>query len=432
MQFAISLPWWGLLLLAAAVVAVAWASYSGSHRPLTGRRRAALSLLRALTLLLVVTCLLGPVRVMPPEATSDAVVPVLVDVSRSMRLADADGRPRIDAARDVVQHDVLPGLAGHFRSEVWTFGSSLAQGPAATQTFTATDGRSDLSGALRALRERYRDRRVAAIVVVSDGGDTGRDEAANSVDAADAPVFAVGVGAPRAAADFEVIDVSAGEATLTDSSVDLTVSAVSRGAAKPFDIRVLENGRPIDVRRVTPAVEGSPVREVFTVSPARETPTQYTVEIPSATGELVLENNRRSILVEPPGRRRRVLVVEGAPGFEHSFVKRALAADPGFEVDAVVRKGRDARGEATYFVQSTDARAPQLASGFPDDRKTLFQYDVLVLANIEGDALSRADLEMAAAVRGPARRWAARAGREVVRSAGAARLPRSKRCSRSR
>lgn len=396
MTFALALPWWVLTLLAAAVIAVAWASYSGAIVPLPLGRRTALSALRALTLLLLVACLLRPVRVMPPEATSDAVVPILVDVSRSMQLADADGRPRIDAARGLLERDLLAGLSGRFRSDVWTFGNTLTQAAAGTPIPSATDGRSDLSGALRAVRERYRDRRVAAIVVISDGGDTGREEAANAVDAGAAPVFTVGVGTPRVASDFEVTDVSAGDGAMADSSIDLTVAAVSRGADAPFDLRVLENGRPIDLRRVTPAGDGSPIRAVFTVSPARDMPTEYTVEIPSASGELVLENNRRGVLVEPAGRRRRVLVVEGAPGFEHSFVKRALAADSGLEVDSVVRKGQDVRGDGTYFVQSTDARAPRLASGFPEDRKTLYEYDVLVLANMEGDALTRADLEMAA------------------------------------
>ena len=99
------------------------------------------------------------------------------------------------------------------------------------------------------------------------------------------------------------------------------------------------------------------MRAVITVSPPRETATLYTVEIPSASGELVLENNRRSVLVEPPGRRRRCSWLKGAPGFEHTFIKRALLLDPGIEVDSVVRKGRDAQGDATYFVQSVPRRA---------------------------------------------------------------------------
>jgi uncharacterized membrane protein len=394
MQFAISFPWWVLVLLAAAAVAVAWGSYAGAIVPLRRRPRATLAALRAVTLLLLLVCLLRPVRVVPPAPGSDAVVPVLVDVSRSMGLADVDGVRRIDAARDLLRTRIEPALQHSFRPELWTFGDVLAQ--PTDGALTATARRSDLADALRALRERYRERRVAGIVLISDGGETGTGDAAAVAGEAALPVYALGLGSPQIASDHEVIDVSAGELALADSSVDISVSAVNHGSSRPFDLRVLENGRPIDLRRVTPAADGSPVRALFTVSPPRDTAALYTVEIPSAPGELVLENNRRSVLVEPPGRRRRILMVEGAPGFEHSFIKRSLDVDPGIELDSVVRKGRDARGASTYFVQSTEGRAPRLATGFPQDRLAMYEYDGVILANVEPDALSRPQLQMLA------------------------------------
>jgi uncharacterized membrane protein len=394
MQFAIALPWWTLLLIAAAVCVVAWACYAGAIVGLPKGQRAALTTLRALTLLLLVACLLRPVRVMPPDSSSDVVVPVLVDVSRSMRLSDMEGRTRIDAARDLIDRQIRPALARRFVPELWTFGDTLEQSDSASMSATA--GRSDLSGALRALRDRYRERKVAAVVVMSDGGDTGAQDAAAAVDAGGAPIYAVGVGAARVASDLEVLDVSAGEMAVADSSVDISVAAVNRGGNAPFDVRVLENGRPIDLRRVVPAGDGGPVRAVFTVAPPRDAATVYTVEVPSAPDERVLENNRRSVLVAPAGRRRPVLMIEGAPGFEHSFIKRALADDPGLELDSVVRKGRDATGAATYFVQASEARASRLAAGFPQEREALYEYDALILANVEADALSRPQLQMIA------------------------------------
>jgi uncharacterized membrane protein len=393
MQFATAPPSWMLLLLAAGIMLIAWASYAGAIVPLGSRRRAALVGLRALTLLLLVSCLLRPVRIIPPDREADAVVPILLDASRSMSLSDVDGQPRIEAARQLLQQ-IQPALQQRFRTEVWTFGDDLAR--LETDGVPATQRHSDLSGALRALRERYRERRVAGVLVFSDGGDTGTQEAATAVEDGAVPVYAVGVGAPRVDADLEVLDVSAGELALAESSIDLTVAAISRGSAAPFDIRILENGRPIDVRRVTPAGDGSPVRAVFTVSPPRETAAVYTVEIPSAAGELVGDNNRRSVLVEPPGPRRRILMIEGAPGFEHAFIKRALSTDSGIELDSVGRKGRDSRGDATYFVQADGARAPRLATGFPQERAALYEYDAVILANLEGDALSRGQLQMLA------------------------------------
>lgn len=393
MRFALSLPWWALALLFGTAGLSAWWMYAGAVASIGRGRRSLLVALRALTLLLLIVCLLRPVRVVP-DAVKDAVVPVLVDISRSMRLADADGQPRIDAARKLLQARVVPALHGRFQTEVWTFGETLSQ--AAHGIPAADAGRSDLSGALQGVRERYRDRRVAGIVVVSDGGDTGANDAAVAVDDGSPPVYTIGVGAPRVVPDAEVLDITAGEAALAESSVDLTVSAVNRGSDGAFDLRVLENGRPIDVRRVAPAVAGGPVTTVFTVSPQRETATVYTVEIPSASGELVLENNKRSVLVEPPKRKRRLLMIEGAPGFEHSFIKRALTLDEGLEVDSVVRKGRDAQGNATYFVQASSLQAARLATGFPTSKEALYRYDGLVLANLEGDALSGTELRTAA------------------------------------
>jgi uncharacterized membrane protein len=311
-----------------------------------------------------------------------------------MALGDVDGRPRIDAAEHLVKSQLRPALENRFQQDVWTFGDRLEE--VTDQPFTASARRSDLSGALRAIREKYRERQVAGIVVVSDGGDTGNQDAAQSVDDGGVPIYTIGVGGPRSSPDFEVLDVSAGEGALTDSSVDISVSAVSRGGTGAFDLRLLENGRPIDLHRVAPAADGGPVRAVFSVTPGRDTATVYTIEIPSAVGERVVENNRRSVLVEPPGRRRQILMIEGAPGFEHSFIKRALSADPGFEVDSVVRKGRDTRGAATYFVLAGAARAPRLASGFPQERAALYAYDAVILANVESDSLSRAQLQLLA------------------------------------
>src|SRR5262249_24858489 len=161
-------------------------------------------------------------------------------------------------------------------------------------------------------------------------------------------------------------------------------SAVSHGhGTAPIELRLLENGRPIEVRRASAAADGAPIREVFHVSPARGAPTVYTVQIPDAAGELVSENNSRSTLVPPPGRRRRVLLVEGAPGFEHSFLKRAWSGDRDLEIDSIVRKGKNEQGLDTFYIQAGRSRSDALTSGYPKKTDDLFLYDALVLANVE-------------------------------------------------
>lgn len=392
MTFGHPLPPWAVVAVLAAAILVAWLAYRRVE--LAAPRRAVLSALRLATLLWLVFCLMRPLLPATAATAIDAIVPILVDTSRSMGLADADadGARRIDRAREILERDLLPALAPRFHAEVLRFGDRVS--PADGSTLSATDRRSDLGAALQAVRDRYRGRPVAGIVLLTDGGDNGGMDAAAAASNG-APVYAIGIGPAAPSRDREVVSVTAAESVLSDAAVDLAVSAVAHGyGGAPIELRLLENGRAIDLRRVTPAADGAPVSETFHVSPHRDVPTVYTVEIPAAGDELVADNNARSALVPAAGRARRVLLVQGAPGFEHSFLRRAWAGDRGLEVDSVTRKGRDDSGAETFYVQAAQSRANALLGGYPDTREALFAYDLVVLANVEPDGLTRQQLAL--------------------------------------
>jgi uncharacterized membrane protein len=404
MHFAYPLPWWLAVILAAVIAAVAYVEYRRPLSPLTPPQRSVLVALRVLALAALVLFVFRPIAVLPPAGSRDAVVPVLVDVSRSMRLADADGQTRLARAIGLVKNELGLALTSHFTTELYAVGDGLA--PATVDGLAADARRTDLSGALAAVRERYRGQRVAGIVVISDGGDTGAGGAGRAggagaagreADAGGPPVFTVGVGSPDGPRDREVLGMTAGDPRLDQSTVDLHVTAVSSGFGRaPFSLRVLANGQVLETRRLVPSADGSPIDQVFTVSPDPLNATVYTAEIPRDEAEAVGENNSRSLFVSPAGRKRRVLLVEGAPGFEHSFMMRALSADPGLEIDSVTRKGKNGEGQDTFFVQAGGGRSPNLTFGFPATREQLFVYDAIVIANVEGDFFSRAQLKLAA------------------------------------
>jgi uncharacterized membrane protein len=385
--FANPLSWWAICLALAGAAIVAWLGY----RALPARpSRFTLIGLRFLTIVLVIIFLMRPVVRVTEVDAREAIVPVLVDVSRSMAIEDAGGSRRIDSARRLLAERVLPALRSRMHVELFSFGEAVQSSD--PEALSATARQSDLYGALAAVAERYRGRPLAGVVVISDGGDTGLS---STRDIASGPrVFPIGVGSPTIGRDREVLSVTAAEAVLDDSRVDLAVSAVSHGRGNDaFDLRLLENGRAIEVRRVTPAADGSPVREVFQVSPERGSPTVYTIEIPAVADELVPENNTRSTLVQPPARSRRILLVQGAPGFEHSFLRRAWATDSGLEIDSVVRKGRNEQGRDTFYIQASQSRSAGLRDGYPLRAEDLFRYDGLVLANVAGHQLTRSQLE---------------------------------------
>jgi uncharacterized membrane protein len=375
-------------------MALAWLAYARVPVTLTPGNRAALSALRFTTLMLLVVILLRPVVMVPPAAANNSLLPILVDVSRSMRLTDEGGPARLERAKAIVR-DLQARVSSEYNIELLTFGETLA---AATEVdrLAATARRSDLSGALADVGERYRHQKVAGIIVLSDGGDTAPQEA-DAGSAIKAPILTVGIGSTDLARDREVVNLTAGEPLLPGASIDLSVSATSAGfGTEPVELRVSANGRPVDMRRVTPSADGAPIHQVFTVSPEPDVPTVYTVEIPPAGDELAAENNTRSVLVPPQTGRRKILILEGAPGYEHTFLKRALGQDPGLDVDAVVRKGQNDDGRDTFYVQAAPSRMAALSSGYPSKRSELFAYDAVIFGNIEADFFTRDQLALTA------------------------------------
>ena len=128
MHFAYLPPWWLTLVIALAVAGAVFAAYGRplsalSHRPACDARHAPRRHVVAIVLLIF-----RPIVLMPPAGVRDAVVPVLVDVSRSMRVADADGQTRIARAAALLQFDLLPALSRQYRTELLTIGDALEPG----------------------------------------------------------------------------------------------------------------------------------------------------------------------------------------------------------------------------------------------------------------------------------------------------------------
>ncbi|MFN7914931.1 MAG: hypothetical protein U0Q55_06300 [Vicinamibacterales bacterium] len=383
-----------MALLALGLAGVALLSYRRPFVPLTAAQRTLLMVLRAASLIAVLLFACRPVIFLPPVSAGDLVVPVLVDTSRSMRIADADGGERIAAVQRLLTADVLPAIAKVGRAELFRVGEGLAE--AAPDRLDADARRTDLLSAVASVRDRYRGRRVGGILLLSDGGDT-TGRVGRGAQESGAPVFAIGVGSAAGVPDREVVGITTGDPRLDLALVDLHVTSATRGLGRdPYTVRLLANGQLVDTRVVTPVADGTPSDETFSVTPDPLNATVYTADIAVDPRETIGENNTRAALLSPAARKRRLLVLSGSPGYEYSFVVRAFTQDPSLEVDSIVRKGKDDNGRDTFIIQAGGGRGAGLVSGFPTTREALFAYDAVVIGNLEGEFFGRAQMELLA------------------------------------
>ena len=307
-------------------------------------------------------------------------------------IEDADGLRRIDRACELWRPGILPALSGRFRTEVLAFGAGLT--PPHAATLTASAPRSDLTSALAEVSERYRGRTVAGIVLLSDGGDTSqadgvarggscagvsRSASARRPSARTAKCSA----SPRPKRCWTIrVSISPCRRSATATAPRRSSCACSRTAGR--------RGPPRHARR-----RRHPGPRSLSRAPRTATrPTVYTIEIPAAAGELVPENNSRSVLVPPPspaaahparpGRARLRAQLPAARLERRSRARSGLRRAQGQE-----RTGR----RHVLHAGGAGARSASLAAGYPTRARRCFAYDAVVLANVEGSSLTRRQLE---------------------------------------
>ena len=121
----------------------------------------------------------------------------------------------------------VPALSRQFTPELYTVGERLE--PARLDRLSGDGRQSDLSGALAAIRERYRGQPIAGIVLLSDGGDTGQAARRRATGRRARRCLRSASDRPTGSATTRSPAVTAGDQRLDQASVDLHVSAVELG-----------------------------------------------------------------------------------------------------------------------------------------------------------------------------------------------------------
>lgn len=387
----------GVLLAAAlAVVAIGAAvvTYQRAPRRLTTRDRVVLTSLRAALVALLLLCLARPMLVLRAAVPHQNVVGVLLDDSRSMRIADMNGQPRSNYVLEqfgAVDQGLRRALGERFTVRTLRFSSGLAAAPTGEDlTFQGSNTR--LASALDQARRQLAGVPLAALVVVSDGADTTGDAvepALLALKAAGVPVFAIGVGQDTAERDLQVGRITAPRSVLAGTTLLLDAIVTARGyAGKALTLDVLDAGRLVGSQAFTVGPDGQPVTVRVRFTAAEAGPRVFTFRVTPQEGELVAENNARDVLVDVREQREKILYFEGEPRFEMKFLRRAVTDDKQLQLVSLLRTA-----DNKYYRQDIDD-SEELVGGFPKTRDELFQYRGIVLGSIEAAAFTGDQLAM--------------------------------------
>ncbi len=383
------------VVLASAAALAAVLTYRTAPGDAGTLDRAVLIVLRLCLLGIVLFCLFRPVLILRTSVPQQNFIGILLDDSRSMRVADYNGKARAEFVNETFSPEspIMKALASRYSVRVFRFASS--SGRVGTSRELSFDGtQTKLGDALQAARDEFTGLPLAGLVMVTDGADTAEasiQESLLGLRASQIPVFTVGVGNETLGRDIQISRVSTPRKVLkgTNLSVDVIVAQTGfRGTTVPLNVE--DSGRILSTQEVPLTNDGEPttVKVHFTASEAGTRTIRF--RIPNQDGEEITQNNVRDVLLDVQDRKEKILFFDGEPHFEVKFIRRAVADDPNLQVVLLQRTT-----ETKFFRVMVDS-GDELAAGFPKTRDELFSYRGLILGSIEASAFSGDQLRMVA------------------------------------
>ncbi|MFI5229502.1 MAG: vWA domain-containing protein, partial [Gemmatimonadales bacterium] len=383
-----------LLLAAAAIGVPAVLSYAAVRGRSSRRDRWVLGALRVSALVVLMACLFRPMLLLSAAVPQRNYVGVLIDDSRSMRIADQNGKPRSDWVEHAFggpDSSVLKALRAKFIVRLFRFSSSTQRiDSAADLSFAA--GETHVGSAVEQARQELDGVPLSGLVLLTDGADNSRAPISDellSLRARSVPIYAVGLGADRFSRDIEIRRVEASHSVLKGSSLVADLLIRQRGfGGRRVPLIVEDAGRIVSRDSITlpPDGDAAPVR--VTIAATEAGPRSFTFRIPLQPGEEVAENNEQQALVYVRNGRAKILYVEGVPRYEMRFIRAAVEADSNLQL-IVLQRTADNK-----FLRLNVDSASDLAGGFPKTRAELFRNRAVIVCMVEASFISHDNLAM--------------------------------------
>ncbi|MFK7820210.1 MAG: glutamine amidotransferase [Planctomycetaceae bacterium] len=390
------------------------------------------AILKTIGLLLLAACLLEPLWSSTRARPGANQFVILVDKSRSLSMRD-DGatQSRGDQIVAALKEDSISPDAWHVRLQQdfdvrrYVVDSRLTR-VTDYDTLEFDGSASALNTAMQSIAERYKDRSLAGVLVVSDGNLT--DLADGRLATKDLPpIYPVVVGDPSGLRDLRVDSVAVRETPFEDAPITITAAARSVTPNHgPVKADLLDEKDEVVASKSQSA--GGDDEDTFgfrfELRPTKPGVAFYKLQ---ATGddasdqkEATFDNNEQLICINRDHRKRRILYVSGRPNWEYKFLRRAIEGDDqlflvgmiriakreakfdfrggaGEKTNSLFRGFKDEDDETTEEYDQPVVRVfrtegpsglnqqdePNLVDGFPKSAEDLFSFDAVILDDIE-------------------------------------------------
>jgi len=237
LRLALSSPVFIAAGLAAAAALATVLTYRRAPGEASWFDRAVLITLRLCLVGIVLFCLFRPVLILRAAVPQQNFLGILLDDSRSMRVADYDGKPRGEFVNGTFAPDspLMKALSSRYAVRVFRFASSTDRvGSARELSFDGTQ--TKLGEALERAKDEFTGLPLAGLVMVTDGADTEESSIQESLlglRASQVPVFTVGIGRETLGSDIQISRVNTPRKVLKGTNLSMSSCLRAGSAGRP-------------------------------------------------------------------------------------------------------------------------------------------------------------------------------------------------------
>jgi len=330
-----------------------------------------------------------------------------------MQITDSDGsESRLQRANTLLfaeEGGILQELSEKFKIRLFAFDTTAKRIPG--EILTAAEGES--TNIPRALTEALDDLQgipLSGAVLLTDGVDkSGTDitKFAMQIRERQLPIHTVGIGSETGNPDLEIVKLDAPRSAEEDFPVEIWATIKRKGfKGKKVNLQLRSDTRLLQTETVDldedntwiPQLGGAPdttnvktERVAIKFIPRQAGTQKFELHATLDEPEAIPQNNTKTFLLKvTPTKRVKVLFVDGSPRFEFAFIKRTLQNDPNIQLtDRVLTNlaGQTRR----YF--GTRTTTTQEFDFYPDDKEILFDFDAIILGNVDASQFTAAQLE---------------------------------------
>ncbi|UCF15318.1 MAG: hypothetical protein JSW59_18080 [Phycisphaerales bacterium] len=426
------------MMLAAVFLLLVW---SYRRAPGIGMAQGIAFCLKLLGVVILALCLTEPLWSGRRAKSGANLFVVIADNSGGMNVRDQGlDRSRgqiLQAALDVDEADWLGALASNFQIRQYVFDSRLRRANDFSElTFDGTA--SAIGMTLRTVAERYRNKPVAGVLLMTDGNATDMTEQSYDLSGFP-PVYPVVIGSAKPQKDISLANLSVSQTSFEDAPVMVQAEIEASGfAGETVEVNLVEaSGNTVEQQKWK--VSRSDEKETFRfrVRPDRSGVLFYQIKVAQAVedespdelqepSEATMANNRRTLVVDRGRGPYRVLYVTGRPNWEYKFLRRAISEDEQVQLVGLLRVARREpkfnwlghRGERSNPLfrgfDNKDADETEqydqpvlirmfpagwedetvLSDGFPKTEEELFRFHAVILDDVEAEFFSHDQMEL--------------------------------------